>query len=57
MEILDLVMRDDRLGYGDQIACCPNCNEPFVIPLEIAFSKKNIDFLPCKHCGQICRIS
>ena len=56
MEILDLVMKDDGLGFGDQIACCPKCEKPFVIPLEIAFSKKTIDFFPCKYCGQFCRI-
>lgn len=57
MDIQDLIMKDDGLGFGDQIACCPKCEEPFVIPFEVAFSKKSIGFYPCKNCGQVCRIS
>ena len=59
MDIQDLVMRDDKLGFGDQVACCPKCEKPFIIPFEIAFSKKikTIDSYPCKYCGQMCKIS
>ena len=59
MEVLDLVMKDDGAGFGDQVACCPKCEKPFIIPFEIAFSKKikTIDSYPCKYCGQMCKIS
>ncbi len=56
-DVKELVMQDDGLGFGDQIACCPKCKKPFIIPLEVAFSNKNIVLYPCKHCGQVCRIS
>ena len=57
MEILDLIMKDDGLRYGDQVACCPICDEPFVIRFDIIFSKKEIRVYPCKNCGQMIRIN
>lgn len=50
-------MKDDGLGYGDKVACCPICDEPFVIPFDIIFSKKEIRVYPCKNCGQMIRIN
>ena len=52
MEALSLVMKDDELGYGDQVACCPKCGKPFCLPLNIAFAKQKPPIYPCKHCGQ-----
>ena len=52
MEALELVMKDDGLGYGDQVACCPKCGEPFCLPLSIAFAKSKPSTYPCKHCHQ-----
>lgn len=56
MELLDLIMKDDGAGFGDKIACCPKCEKPFVIPFNVAFSKKLIDSYPCQNCGQLCKI-
>ena len=57
MEALELVTKDDGLGYGDQIACCPKCGEPFCLPLNIAFAKSKPSTYPCKHCNQLIKLS
>ena len=56
MKALDMIMKDDGCGFGDKIGCCPKCEEPFVVPLKIAFSKSEIKEFPCKHCGQLVKI-
>lgn len=56
MEVLNLIMKDDNLGFGDKIGCCPKCEKEFVIPLNIAFSKNKPAFYPCKYCGQLIKI-
>ena len=56
MEVLELVMKDDGLGYGDQVACCPKCGEPFCLPLSIAFAKSKPPSYPCKHCHQLIKL-
>ena len=57
MEALELVMKDDGLGYGDQIACCPKCGEPFCLPLSIAFAKSKPSTYPCNNCNQLIKLS
>ena len=53
---LDLIMKDDKLGFGDKIGCCPKCEKEFCLPLSIAFSKNKPKSYPCKYCGQLVRI-
>ena len=56
MEALDLIMKDDNLGFGDKIGCCPKCEKEFSIPINILFSQNKPNTYPCKHCGQLIKI-
>ena len=52
----NLVFKNDGLGYGDQVGCCPTCGKPFVLPLKIAFSKNKPKNYPCSNCGEMINI-
>ena len=56
MDILDIIMKDDGLGFGDKVGCCPVCETPFFIPIEIFFSKEKPSAIPCNNCGQMIRV-
>lgn len=55
-EVKEIIMLDDGCGFGDMIACCPNCKEPFILPFYIAFADKKPENYPCKYCGTIIKI-
>ena len=57
MEALDLVFKNDGLGYGDQIACCPKCGKPFCLPFKYVFSNKKPPAYPCEKCGQLIKLN
>lgn len=56
MKALDMIMKDDGCGFGDKIGCCPKCENPFNIPIEVLFNNKNLKEYPCKYCGQLVKI-
>jgi hypothetical protein len=56
MKALDMIMKDDGCGFGDKIGCCPKCGEPFSVPIEIAFKKRDLKEYPCRYCGQLVKI-
>ena len=56
MKALDMIMKDDGCGFGDKIGCCPKCGEPFSVPIEIVFNKKDLKEYPCRYCGQLVKI-
>ena len=57
MEALDLIFKNDGLGYGDQIACCPKCGKPFCLPFKYVFSNKKPPAYPCEKCGQLIKLN
>ena len=50
----NLLFKDD--AFGDKIGCCPNCENPFNIPLKVLFSKNKPSSFPCSNCGQLVKI-
>lgn len=48
----DPVMRDDGCGFGDLIACCPECGEPFISPI---WWKGRV--WVCNNCGTLLKTS
>ena len=56
MTVMDIVMKDDGLGFGDKVGCCPICNTPFVVPIEILFNSNKPESYPCSNCGQMIRL-
>lgn len=49
-------MLDDGCGFGDMVACCPNCKMPFDLPFYIVFSDKKPEYYPCRYCGSLLKI-
>ena len=45
---VESIMKDDGCGFGDLIACCPECGEPFIVPL---YWKGNS--FPCRKCNTL----
>lgn len=45
---IETIMVNDGCGYGDMVACCPECEEPFFIPLKWTGNS-----YPCSRCGKL----
>ena len=57
LKALNLVMKDDGFGFGDQVGHCPKCGNKFSIPIEVLFSNRSLSEYPCKYCGQLIKLN
>lgn len=55
-KVYETIMLDDGCGFGDMVACCPNCKMPFDLPFYIVFSDKKPEYYPCRYCGSLLKI-
>ena len=48
-----LIEKVELDSYNDIVLVCPNCKEPFSLPIQIAFSKNRPKVYPCSKCNQL----
>ncbi len=49
-DIKSPIFKDDGCGFGDLIACCPECGKPIFVPI---WWRGNT--WVCKNCGSLLR--